>query len=73
MVQLSGVVQPKSAPLTLGFAADRLSVLGTLDGTLQPIHNTGVLPLGGETMAGDASAGLGVRNLPAARCARRAR
>ena len=61
MVQLTGVMQPKSAPLTLGFAADRLQVPGTLDGSVQPIHNTGVLPLGSETMVGDAIGGAGRR------------
>ena len=62
-MRLSGTLQPKSAPLTLGFAADRLQ-LGTvtLDGSVQPIRNTGILPLDDETIVGDASAGLGLTN-----------
>ena len=63
VMRVFGTLQPKSAPLTLGFAADRLQLGAvTLDGSVQPIRNTGVLPLDDETIIGDASAGLGLTN-----------
>ena len=73
LVRLSGTLQPKSAPLTLGFAADRL-LLGavTLDGSVQPIRNTGVLPLDDETISVTPPPDSGSPTPPAPKSARAA-
>ena len=62
VMRLSGTLQPKTAPLSSASPPTGCQLDGTLDGSVQPIRNTGVLPLDDDTIIGDATAGLGLTN-----------